>query len=196
VAGLDASSALVAVARGRVRGAPISVGDMEALPFADDAFDVVTSFNAFQFAADLGRALAEARRVVRPGGTVAMLVWGPRERCDLSREVLPSVLGLLPAPPPGSPSPPLSRPGVIEDRFDAVRLRPVAAGDVECDFVYPDVATAARAIESAGGVVRVAREAGEAEVRRLLRDALTRFAGADGTVVLHNEFRWVLGTPR
>ena len=199
VAGLDASAALVAVARERLPGAAIEVGDMEALPFLDRAFDVVTSFNAFQFAADVGRALREARRVCRPGGRVAMLVWGPKDRCDLSREVLPPVFRLMPAPPSAPdappPPPPLAQPGVIESRFEAASLRPTDAGEMECDFLYPDVTTASRAIESAGGLVRVVREAGEVEVRRLLGDSLSRFVRPDGTVVLHNVFRWVLGTP-
>jgi len=45
---------------------------METLPWPDDAFDVVTGFNSFFFSADLVGALAEARRVARPGGEVAM----------------------------------------------------------------------------------------------------------------------------
>jgi SAM-dependent methyltransferase len=197
VAGLDASAALVAVASARLPDARIEVGDMEALPFVDGAFDIVTSFNAFQFAADIGRALGEARRVCRAGGRVAMLVWGAKEACDLSREVLPPVFALMPAPPAAAPaSPPLARPGVMESGFEAASLRPIDAGDVQCDFVYPDLVTATRAIESAGGLVRVVREAGEAEVRRQLRDALTPFVRADGSIILHNTFRWVLGTPR
>ena len=87
VTGLDASEPLVAVARARLPGARIEVGEMEELPFADGAFDIVSAINAFQFAGDLGRALAEAGRVCRPGGTVLMLVWGARERCDVQTVV-------------------------------------------------------------------------------------------------------------
>ena len=43
-------------------------------------FDVVTGFNAFQFAPDLPAALAEAGRVTRPGGRVAVCNWGPVSR--------------------------------------------------------------------------------------------------------------------
>jgi SAM-dependent methyltransferase len=196
VAGLDASEALVSVARRRLPGVRVEVGDMEALPFADGAFDVVTSFNAFQFAADVSRAVGEARRVCRTGGTVAMLVWGSKDACDLSREVLPPVLGLIRVPPaPGPPSPPLAQPGIMERRFEAASLRPIEAGEVGCDFVYPDLATATRAIESAGGLVRVVRAVGEAEVRGRLGEALGPFVQGDGTVRLHNTFRWLLGTP-
>ena len=45
VAGLDASGALIAIARARTPGADFRVGDMFALPFGDDCFDVATSFN-------------------------------------------------------------------------------------------------------------------------------------------------------
>lgn len=45
---------------------------MEELPFANKVFDVVTGFNAFQYAADPVAALAEARRVTKPGGTIVV----------------------------------------------------------------------------------------------------------------------------
>jgi ubiquinone/menaquinone biosynthesis C-methylase UbiE len=44
---------------------------LEALPWEDDAFDVVTGFSAFQFADDKPRALAEAGPVAR--GPVAVV---------------------------------------------------------------------------------------------------------------------------
>jgi MPBQ/MSBQ methyltransferase len=51
------------------------VGDAEALPFADDSFDRYVSCGSIEYWPDPGRAIAEAHRVVRPGGTV--LVVGP-----------------------------------------------------------------------------------------------------------------------
>jgi hypothetical protein len=51
---------------------------MEQLPWTDGAFDVVTGFNAFQYALDVAGALAEAIRVSR--GRVAVCKYGnPRE---------------------------------------------------------------------------------------------------------------------
>ena len=41
--GLDASSTLLEVARGRAPGADLRTGDIEALPYDDGAFDIVTS---------------------------------------------------------------------------------------------------------------------------------------------------------
>src|SRR5260370_38363363 len=66
VAGLDASEALIGIARARTPDADFRVGDMFALPFEDNYFDVATSFNG------LGKGCEEARRDARrrvlPGG--------------------------------------------------------------------------------------------------------------------------------
>src|ERR1700757_116805 len=51
--GLDASEALLELARSRLPDADLRLGDMEALPYDDDSFDLVTGFNAFFFANDI-----------------------------------------------------------------------------------------------------------------------------------------------
>jgi ubiquinone/menaquinone biosynthesis C-methylase UbiE len=50
--------------------------DMEALPFADASFDAVTCRLGLMFCPRPAVALAEARRVLRPGGRAAFVVWG------------------------------------------------------------------------------------------------------------------------
>ena len=82
VSGVDATPALIAIARERVPSARFEIADLEDLPFADGSFAIVTGFNSFQYAADPGRALAEARRVCRRGGRVAIATWGQPERCQ------------------------------------------------------------------------------------------------------------------
>lgn len=59
-------------------------GDVHALPFADDTFDVVHAHQVLQHVADPVRALAEMRRVAKPGGIVAVrdvvfggMIWAP-----------------------------------------------------------------------------------------------------------------------
>ena len=81
--GIDASEALLELARNRVPDAELRLGDMQFLPYGDDSFDLVTGFTSFFFAADLVAALREAGRVAKPGAPVVIQVWGPPERCDL-----------------------------------------------------------------------------------------------------------------
>ena len=50
---------------------------MEALPFANASFDAVCCRYGLMYARDPAHAVAEAARVVRPGGRIAFMVWGP-----------------------------------------------------------------------------------------------------------------------
>src|SRR5918995_275328 len=75
--GIDASEALLDIARSRLPDADLRHGDMEALPYDDDAFDLVTGFTSFFFADDIVVALREAGRVAKPGAAVVINVWGP-----------------------------------------------------------------------------------------------------------------------
>lgn len=191
VSGLDASESLVAIARERAPGARIEVGEMEALPFADHGFDVVTGFNSFQFAADPVAALREARRVCRPGGTVAMLAWGPPEQCDSIRASFAAVMALLP-PPPSNNVQALSQPGVIEARMREAGLTPTDSGDVDIPFDYPSVDAYVRAVTSAGILVNAARQLGEDTVVRVLTATLPPFTRPDGSVHQQNRWHWVM----
>ena len=56
------------------------VGDFNALPFDDGAFDAVVSSHALLFADDRVAALREWRRICRPGGRLSLSVPGPEER--------------------------------------------------------------------------------------------------------------------
>ena len=49
--------------------------DARSPPFKDNSFDRAFSMLVLQFIPDAGRAVAEMRRVVRPGGTVTAAVW-------------------------------------------------------------------------------------------------------------------------
>jgi SAM-dependent methyltransferase len=195
VFGFDASNAFAAVARERLPGARIEVGDMEELPFEDGSFDVVTAFNAFQFAESPKRAVGEARRVCREGGTVATLIWGRAEDCDLIKGVLPAVMALLPPPPAGRPSPvSLSEPGAMEALIADEGLELTVSGEADFTFSYPDLSLACRAIGSAGPVTRAERLVGVERVNAALAGALRHFAVSDGRISLASRFRWIVAT--
>src|SRR5512137_433042 len=72
VTGFDASHALLAIARERLPLAQFVHGDLEQLPFPDEHFDAALAANSVIFAEDIRQAMRELRRVVRPGGRVAI----------------------------------------------------------------------------------------------------------------------------
>ncbi|MEW6271199.1 MAG: class I SAM-dependent methyltransferase [Thermodesulfobacteriota bacterium] len=85
VSALDASAALLAVARERLPAADVREGDLEALPFADASFDAVTAVNSIFYASEMSAAVRELGRVARPGGRLVVTAWGPPERCEPPR---------------------------------------------------------------------------------------------------------------
>jgi demethylmenaquinone methyltransferase/2-methoxy-6-polyprenyl-1,4-benzoquinol methylase len=83
VHGIDLTPAMVREARDKcaVRNVSFEVQDMCELKFSDRSFDIVTAGYAVRNAPDLRRALAEIRRVLRPGGTLGILEFSkPRGR--------------------------------------------------------------------------------------------------------------------
>ena len=104
VCGLDASAALLEIARERVPEADLCQGDLQRLPYVDDSFDAVCGFNAFFFADDMVAALREAGRVAKPGAPVVIQVWGRPEAFDL-RHMKDVLARFTPPRPPGRARP-------------------------------------------------------------------------------------------
>lgn len=93
VVGLDLNDGMVDEARrqdvdGRVQWVS---GDLEAMPFAEDTFDVVLAQQALQFVSDRPRVLSEMHRVLRGDGRVALAVMRDTE-FNRSYEVLAAAL--------------------------------------------------------------------------------------------------------
>lgn len=90
VTGVDPSDGLIALAAERM--APedrgffhIEKGVAEALPFTDSSFDTVVSTFTLCSVADPRQVLAEARRVLRPGGRLLFLEHGLSPDADVER---------------------------------------------------------------------------------------------------------------
>ncbi|MFO7854908.1 MAG: methyltransferase domain-containing protein [Paracoccaceae bacterium] len=75
---VDLSAEMLAIARNRAKPARFHEADAGALPFKDASFDLAVAGFSIPHMADQPKALAEARRVLRPGGRFAMTGWvGP-----------------------------------------------------------------------------------------------------------------------
>jgi ubiquinone/menaquinone biosynthesis methyltransferase len=86
VTGLDVTHEMLRRARAKGRGVAFVTGDMMALPFPDARFHVVTAGYAVRNVPELVPALAEIRRVLRPGGVFLSL--------DFNRPANPLVRGV------------------------------------------------------------------------------------------------------
>src|SRR5687767_13831851 len=163
--GLDASAALLDFARMRLRDADLRVGDMEALPYDDDTFDLVTGFNAFFFANDVVAALREAGRVAKPGAAIVIQVWGPHEHNDLEavKEIVRPFFPPRPADAP--PEPNYSKPGALEELATTAGLDPESTFDSTWPSAYPDAEILGRALIAPAGIAVLIGPDREQEVK-------------------------------
>jgi SAM-dependent methyltransferase len=194
--GLDASEALLDVARTRVPEAELRLGDMEALPYDDDTFDLVCGFNAFFFADDIVAALREAGRVARPGAAVVIQVWGPHEGNDL--EAMKQVIRpfMPPRPADAPPEPDYSEPGVLEDLATKAGLDPERAFDVTWSYEYPDAETVGRALVAPAGIAALVGPDRETALKHAIVGALAGHRAPDGSYRLENTFHTLIARAR
>lgn len=191
VTGVDAAASLVEIAEERVPEGDLRVGELQALPFADDSFDAVTGFNSFQYAADPIAALADAKRVAKPGSPVFTLVWGRASRTELVA-LFEALKPLVPPAPPDAPGPfALSEEGALEALVTRAGLEPVADGYLEAPFEYRDEEALLRAMLASGPATLAIRTSGEDTVQRAALAAFAPFRTADGGYRIETEWRYV-----
>jgi SAM-dependent methyltransferase len=190
--GIDASEALIELARRRLPEAELQVGEMEALPYEDDTFDLVTGFNSFFFADDFVNALREAGRVAKPGAPVVIQVWGPHERNDL--EAMKAVARpFLPARPADAPAEPdYSQPGVLEDLAGKAGLTPESAFDSTWAYEFADAETLGRALVAPAGLAVLAGPDREQEFKDAIVEGLADRRTPDGGYRLENQYRYLI----
>ena len=118
---------MLAVARRRAPEADLREGDITALPYDDDAFDVVTAFNAVQFTDDVPATIAELARVAP---RIAVCGWAAGS--ELLERVRGAAQRQRRAPPPARRVGPRSRPHDHD------------AADVATPYESDDIVTALR----------------------------------------------------
>jgi SAM-dependent methyltransferase len=190
--GVDASEALIALARTRVPDADVRVGEMEDLPWENETFDLVTGFNSFFFADDMVAALREAGRVAKPGAPVVIQVWGAHERCDLEAMKRVARPFLPPRPPDAPPDPDLAEPGALRALADQSGLRPESEFDATWALEYPDAETLSRAMLAVAGLATLAGPGREYDLKTAIVDGLAAFRTLDGGYRLSNEYKFLV----
>ena len=98
VTGIDPSDQFIDYARRHTpeSRATLRTGNAEALPFSDGLFDAVVAGLVLNFIPSPERALAEMKRVLRPGGTGAVYVWDHAGEMQLIRHFWDAAIVLDP----------------------------------------------------------------------------------------------------
>lgn len=97
-----------AAARG-LRNIEFHAADAEQLPFPDRHFDRITCRFGIMFIPDIQKSLREMRRVLKPGGRVSFVTWGPLEENPLFSLMIRPFLKYVEVPPPPPDSPHIFR---------------------------------------------------------------------------------------
>ncbi len=188
VIGVDAAPGLLQVARDRNPDNNFLEEDLEALPFADNSFDVVTGFNSFQYAGDFTRALAEARRVLKPKGRLVIGIWDKPEFSEAT-EVLKAIGTLLPPPPPGTPGPfALSEDGRMESIIENIGLKLLYKSKVECPILYEKLSDGVKSFMGTGPAAAACNVNEERRVKDTIAFALQPYKLAGDMYHLQNQF--------
>ena len=134
IEGIDVSREYIEFARGRTRNPRVrfETGDAQNLPFAPGTFDAAASLLVFNFIPDPAKALSEARRVTRVGGSISAAVWDYGDKMRMLRifwdaaEELDSEAGRL-----DEKNMPLCRNGELSQLWARGGLRKIEASPIE-----------------------------------------------------------------
>lgn len=137
--GVDPSAAQIAFARSRpaLRSATLELGDAQALPFEDDAFDVAVMPLVIFFVPDPAKGVAEMARVVRSGGVVSAYGWdlpGGGFPYQLLHDELREVGATVPTPP----SPDAANFDRLEALWNGAGLREIATRGITVERTFGD----------------------------------------------------------
>jgi SAM-dependent methyltransferase len=158
-AGIDASPRLVAIARYRNPDCDIRVGDMNHLPWADQTFDLATSFRGIW--GTTPDAVAEIRRVLRLGGRLGITVWGHLKVSPGAWALSPFQLATTEKVENQAAMVSLGRPGSGERLLDSCGFVDIQRIDVPFAWEFPDPEIYARALASTGPAYEAIQNVGE-----------------------------------
>jgi SAM-dependent methyltransferase len=188
VVATDLNEAMLEYARQAMPAAGMEwrAADMQALPFADESFDVVVCQFGLMFPPDRPLAYREARRVLAPGGLLLANVWGLLDENPVMALMHETVQGLYPDDPPRFYETPYGY-GHAGAAADLASV----GWEAQLDDVRLDVDT--RGVDLAEGYVRgsplsqdlKARDADPDAVIQAFVDAFRRAYGSDRFTMTH-----------
>ncbi len=188
VIGIDAASGLLEVARQRSPENNFMEEDLEALPFADNSFNVVAGFNSFQYAGNFEKALQEAKRVLKSKGRLVIAIWDKPELSEAT-EVLKAIGTLLPPPPAGTPGPfALSEDGRIEAILKNNGLKLTYKSTVACPILYHKLSDGVKSFMGTGPAAAACNHAEEKKIKEVIAQALQPFHLTEDLYHLQNQF--------
>jgi SAM-dependent methyltransferase len=138
VAAIDPSEPFAAACAERVPAADIQVGAAESLPWPVDTFDVALSQLVVNFMSDADAGVAEMRRVVRPGGTVASCTWDYSGGMTMLRTFWDAALSLDSETPDEARTMRYNDPGSLRELWLRAGLEAVATDALVVEASYRD----------------------------------------------------------
>ncbi len=193
VVGLDLAASMVRIASAHaaarsLRNCVFVEGDAERLPFADGAFDVVTCLFGLMLVPRPALAVAEIRRVLRPGGRAGFVVWSTTQEMPFFKIAGEALKQAVPdLPPPAGPGPcALGAPGALEAALSAggfvvppVQKETRTWAFASVDALWADVSRSSRTLMQILGDRDAATRA---RVEDALREGVKPYVQPDGAV--------------
>jgi SAM-dependent methyltransferase len=191
IVGIDPSPQYVSYAESRKTGSNVRFesGDARKLRFRPGEFDAATSLLVLNFIPDAGKAMAELRRVTRPGGAISAAVWDYGDGMRMLRSFWDAAVALDPsAEPRDEKHMPLCRAGELAELFRTAGLVDIRekALEITCRFAsfedYWDPFLQGQG--PAGAYVAGLAEGRKLALRDRLRTLLSDRVNADGSLDL------------
>jgi len=191
VLAIDVSASMLDFAREAARAAGLGnvrtrVMDAQRLELESGSFDAAIARFSLQFVPDVRRALAEVRRVLKPGGRFAAAVFSAVERNPFraAPQAIASRLAGRPFPEPGPGQWALNDAGTLLEAFRRAGFREVDVRPVPFTYRFASLADALRNVQEAQPLfVKLQEELGGAdraaawaEIERTFQS----FVGPDG----------------